>query len=118
MAKGAVVVLAGIEGREAVGRIANALVTAREFREAGDEVVLLFDGAGTQWIGVLQEPEHKYHSAFEAVRDVVTGACAYCASAYGVTDAVERAGVPLLAEYDEHPSIKRLIDAGYAVVTF
>lgn len=118
MAKGAVVVLAGIEGREAIGRIANALITAREFKEAGDEIVLVFDGAGTQWIRDLVDPGHKYHQAFEAVRDVVAGACSYCASAYGVKEDVERAGVPLLDEYEQHPSIRRLIAEGYSVVTF
>src|SRR5918995_156115 len=118
MAKGAVVVLAGIEGREAIGRVANALVTAQEFKESGDEIVLVFDGAGTQWIRELADPEHKYHSAFERVRDVVSGACSYCASAYGVVEDVERAGIPLLDEYEQHPSIRRLIGEGYSVVTF
>jgi len=118
MAKGAVVVLAGTEGREAIGRIANALVTSREFKEAGDEIVLLFDGAGTQWIRELVDPAHKYHSAFESVRDIVSGACSYCASAYCVTEDVERAGIALLEEYDQHPSIRGLIADGYSVVTF
>ena len=118
MTKGAIVVLAGTESREGLGRVTNALVTAREFKEAGDEVVIVFDGAGTQWIGELLDEEHKYHRAFERVRDVVAGACSYCAEAYGVTDTVEQAGIPLLDEYARHPSIRRLIDEGYAVVTF
>jgi hypothetical protein len=73
MAKGAVVVVAGTEGREGLGRVVNAPVTAREFKESGDEIVLLFDGAGTQWIRELADTDHKYHSAFERVRDVVSG---------------------------------------------
>ena len=118
VARGAVVVLAGTEGRDGIGRVANALVTAREFKESGDEVVLLFDGAGTQWIRELVDPDHKYHFAFERVRDVVSGACSYCASAYGVRDDVERAGIALLDEYEHHPSIRRLVTDGYSVVTF
>ncbi len=118
MTKGAIVVLAGTEGREAIGRIANALVTTREFKEAGDAVVLLFDGAGTQWIGQLVDPEHKYHSAFQAVRDVVAGACSYCAAAYGVERSVAEAGIELLDEYEQHPSIRRLIVDDFTVVTF
>lgn len=118
MAKGAIVVLADTESRDGLGRVANALITAREFKEAGDDVVLVFDGAGTKWIGELLEAEHKYHGAFEAVRDVVSGACSYCASAFGVRDRVEAAGVRLLDEYAEHPSIRRLVADGYSVVTF
>ncbi len=111
-------VLAGTEGREGLGRVANALITAREFKESGDEVVLLFDGAGTQWIRELVDPDHKYHGAFERVRDVVSGACSYCASAFGVKEDVERAGIALLDEYERHPSIRRLVTDGYSVVTF
>lgn len=118
MPKAAIVVLAGTEGREGIGRIANALVTAREFKEEGDDVTIVFDGAGTTWIAELSKPDHKYHSAFEAVRDRVAGACSYCARAYGVKDAVEAAGIRLLDDYDEHPSIRRLVVDGFHVITF
>lgn len=33
-------------------------------------------------------------------------------------DAVHEAGVELLDEYEGHPSIKRLVDDGYQVITF
>jgi hypothetical protein len=118
MAKGAIVVLAGTDSSEGLGRVVNALVTAREFKEAEDEVVLLFDGAGTRWIAELLDPGHKYHGAFEAVRDVVSGACGYCATAYGVRETVEEAGIPLLSQYADHPSIRGLVSQGYSVVTF
>jgi predicted peroxiredoxin len=116
--KAAIVVLAGTEGREGIGRIANALVTAREFKKQGDEVTIVFDGAGTTWIAELVKSEHKYHAAFEAVRDCVAGACSYCARAYDVRDAVESADIPLLDEYDEHPSIRQLVVDGFHVITF
>lgn len=118
MPKGAIVVLADTGSGDGLGRVVNALVTAREFKEAGDEVVLLFDGAGTKWIAVLLDEEHKYHRAFESVRDVVSGACSYCASAFGVRDEIEAAGITLLDEYAQHPSIRKLVADGYTVVTF
>jgi hypothetical protein len=49
---------------------------------------------------------------------VVGGACSYCAGAYGVKEQVEQAGVPLLEEYEGHPSVRTLVNDGYAVVTF
>jgi hypothetical protein len=118
MPKAALVVLAGTEGREGIGRVANALVTAKEFKENGDEITIVFDGAGTTWIGTLADPGHRYHGAFEAVRDRVAGACSYCAGRYGVREQVEQAGIALLDEYDQHPSIRRLLADGYEVVTF
>lgn len=65
----------------------NALQTAREFKDSGDEVRLVFDGAGTRWIGELGSAEHKYHGLFEAVKDRA-GACSYCARAFGATPAL------------------------------
>ncbi len=49
MAKALVVILVGSEGHENVGRLVNGLETAKEFAEHdGDEVELVFDGAGTE----------------------------------------------------------------------
>ena len=118
MPKAALVIFAGTEGREGVGRVANALVTAKEFKEAGDEVTIVFDGAGTTWIPALVDPGHRYHDAFEEVRDRIAGACSYCAGRYGVTEQLEAAGIALLDEYEQHPSIRRLLADGYQVVTF
>ena len=118
MPKAAIVLLAGTESREGTGRMANALVTAKEFKDVGDDVTIVFDGAGTTWIAELAKPEHRYHDAFEQVKDRVGGACSYCSGRYGVREAVEAAGIPLLDEYDEHPSLRSLIVDGYHVLTF
>lgn len=60
MNKVAVVVLAGTESHADLGRIVNALGTAKEFKEAGDEVQVIFDGAGTEWVAELSNPEHTH----------------------------------------------------------
>ncbi len=114
----AVVLLAGSDTSDGTGRMANAFVTALEAQDAGDDVRIVFDGAGTTWIKTLADPEHKYHDLLEQVRGSVAGACLYCARAYGVVGDVERAGIPLLDEYKDHPSIRGMLAAGYQVVTF
>ena len=51
MAKAAIVILAGNESHSDYGRLANALEASKEFAENDeDELELIFDGAGTQWI--------------------------------------------------------------------
>ena len=115
--KAAIIVLAGTEIREGLGRVVNALTTAKEFGEHGDEVVVVFDGAGTMWIPELAGPEHRYHELFESVRGSISGACEYCA-AYSVTAEVEEAGIALLDEYAQHPSLRSLAVNGYTVMTF
>lgn len=117
MNKVLVLVLADTETTEALGRVVNALQTAKEFKDAGDELRLVFDGAGTRWIGELGAPEHKYHALFESVKDRA-GACSYCAGAFGVKAAVEKYGVSLLDEFDGHPSLRRAVSDGYQVISF
>jgi hypothetical protein len=118
MTKAATVVLADTDSAEGLGRVVNALTTAKELKETGDEVTVIFDGAGTKWIAELSKPDHKYSGLFDDVRDVVGGACAYCSRAYGVREDVERSGVELLDDFEGHPSIRGLLAAGYHVVTF
>jgi hypothetical protein len=118
MARAASVVFADTDTPEGLGRVVNALTTAKEFKEAGDGAVVIFGGAGTKWVGELSREDHKYHRLFQDVQDVLAGACSYCAGAYGVKEQVEQAGVPLLEEYEGHPSLRSLIADGYAVVTF
>jgi hypothetical protein len=82
MTKLAVMLLADADTPEDAGRMANALTTAKEANDAGDEIRVVLDGAGTKWASVLRSEEHKYHWLFEAVRGR-TGACVYWAHAYG-----------------------------------
>jgi hypothetical protein len=117
MVKAAIVVLAGTDGHENLGRVVNALETAREFAEADDELMLIFDGAGTTWVPALDDPTHDYHDLYQSVREHAA-VCDYCSSAFDVADAVDAAGLDTLDEHDGHPSIRRLVDEGYEVVTF
>jgi len=118
MAKAAIVVLADTEAAGELGRVVNALTTAKEFKESGDEVAVVFDGAGTKWIPELADEAHKYSDLFAEVRDRIAGACDYCSAAYGVKEEVIEAGIELLADYDNHPSLHGYAERGYQVITF
>jgi hypothetical protein len=118
MTKVAFVVLADTETREGLGRTVNAMIGTKEFKDAGDEVRLIFDGAATKWVGELAKPDHRYHELFEEVRDRVAGACGYCAQAYGAEQDVHREEIALLDEYEHHPSLRRLVADGFQILTF
>jgi hypothetical protein len=52
--KAAIVVLSDPKSgsqEEALGRVFNALAAAYDFKQRGDDVSVLFQGAGTRWIG-------------------------------------------------------------------
>ena len=118
MPKVTIVLLAGADTPGDTGRMVNALTTAKEMGEAQDEVTVVLDGAGTRWGAELAGTEHKYSPLFEDIKPLIAGACAYCSRAYGVKDQVEGAGIPLLSEYADHPSVRALIADGYQVITF
>src|SRR5574341_905301 len=118
MAKIAVIVLAGKETHEGLGRVANALEAVKELKGAGDEVQLIFDGAGTEWVPELSNPEHMANPLFSSVRDRIVGVCDFCAGAFGVKEKVGECKLPLLSEFEGHPSIRKLISGGYQIITF
>lgn len=116
--KAAIVVLADTDTHEALRRLVNTLEAVKEFKDNGEDVQLIFDGAGTRWVVELAHPEHKAHDLCAAVRDKVSGVCEYCAAAFGVTEQVKAGGVPLVAEFEGHPSLRTPLHRGYQVITF
>jgi hypothetical protein len=118
MAKVAIVVLADAETHGDLGRVVNALETARECKAANDDVQIIFDGAGTRWVPILSDPEHRRHALFADVQDKIAGACSYCSTAFGAKEGIQQCGIRLLDDFDGHPSIRSLIADGYHVLTF
>lgn len=118
MAKAAILVLSDMERREGLGRVLNALEATKELKEGGDEVELIFDGAGTTSAVAIACPDHDLHRLYTLVQDQITGVCRYCARAFGVFEEAEEIGFTLLAEYDQHPSVRRLVTEGHEVITF
>ena len=98
--------------------VCRAMMFAQELQRAGDDAVLLFDGAGTQSLAELLRPEHDLHPLFEKVRPLVRGACRACAKEYGVLGDITAADVPLLADDRGHASLRKLLLEDRQLVTF
>lgn len=118
MIKVSIIVLSDLERHEGVARVVNALEAVREFKEAGDEVELVFDGAGTSSAVAIADPEHKLHHLYALVEDKVAGLCKHCARAFDVYDKAVELGLPFLAEYKQHPSLRNRVASGYQIITF
>jgi len=116
--KAAIFILTGNESHADYGRLANGLEAAKEFAETdGDEVTVVFDGGGTQWIPELIDEDSDYHELYQAISDEAI-VCDYCAGAFGVEDAVDESGLTLVNEYEGHPSVRDFVADGYEVITF
>lgn len=114
----AIVILTDTEGNEALGRIVNALTAAKEFKEGGDHIKVIFTGAGTKWVGELAKSDHNLNSVYSELKDQIAGACGFCAGAFGVDESVQSAGVCMLEEYGSNMSYRQLIQDGYQILTF
>jgi hypothetical protein len=85
MSKTAIVVLsepkAGSD--EALGRVFNALGAAYDFKEANEEVKVIFQGAGTRWPEALQKEDHPANALYKAIEDKIEGISCGCADVFG-----------------------------------
>lgn len=125
MKKAAVIVLSDPKtgSEESLGRLFNALAAVYDFKERGDDVQLLFQGAGTRWAGELVNPEHPAHKLFQSVKDKVAGVSCGCADVFGAREGAAACGLDLIVENavpntSGLPSLARLTEEGYSVLTF
>lgn len=118
MTKAAIVIFSELDSHQNMARVVNALEIAREFKEAGDDVQIIFDGGGTATTAAIADPAHQLHGLYTSVEDRVAGICRYCARAFDVYEKAEALSLPMLAEYRQHPSIRTRVADGYQVLIF
>ncbi|MBO2944066.1 DsrE family protein [Paenibacillus sp. F411] len=102
-----------------LGRALHALLYAMELNEAGHEVKVIFDGAGTVWVKKFEDPASDYNPVYNAVKNqgLIAGVCEYCSNAFGVNEDVKQSGLASMGERDGHPSIAELVAADYQIIT-
>jgi hypothetical protein len=125
MNKTAVIILADPKPGtdEALGRLFNALITAYDAKRRGDDVTVLFHGAGTRWAGLITDKSHPANPLYEAVKDRIAGVSCGCADVFGARETAEDNGFTLVRESpipgtSGVPSIASRLAEGYRVVTF
>ena len=123
--KAAIIILSDPKtgSEEALGRVFNALATAYDYQQNGDDVTIQFHGAGTRWIAELTRPDHPAQGLFDAVKDNVRGVSCGCADVFGASEAVENAGFDLIKDNPVPDtsglaSLYGLVKEGYTVLTF
>lgn len=121
MSKTAVIVLSepNSGSDEALGRVFNALGAVYDFKQAGQEVKIVFQGAGTRWPAQLQQPDHPANALYKAIEDKIEGISSGCADVFGA----EPAGLDLITN-NQVPgtsgmsSFVKLQQEGYSIITF
>ena len=114
----AIFVLADVDSHEGLGRMVNALEATKQFKAAGDDVKLYFDGTGTKWISELNKEDHLAHKLFKSISDKIEGACLFCSSAFGAKDSVTQCNVDLIDQKDQHIDVRNLVSSGFSILNF
>ncbi|HXK17595.1 MAG TPA: DsrE family protein [Polyangiaceae bacterium] len=122
--KTAVIVLSDPKaGEEALGRVFNALAATYDFKAKGEDVELVFQGAGTRWTGVLVNSDHPAHALYQAVADKVVGVSEACATVFGALETATQNGFDLIKNNPVPgtpglPSLAQYAADGYRILTF
>jgi hypothetical protein len=115
-----IILQAGKESHEGMARAVHALLYTRELKEHGHDVVLVFDGAGTEWAEEWTKPDstNKLTPMYRELSKlgVTEIICDFCAGAFQVKDALKGRKVELTGEFQGHPSIAKWADKGYQLV--
>jgi hypothetical protein len=110
-------------GEEALGRAFNALALAAEAQTKGDEVNVVFVGAGTRWPAEFTKVSHPANQLYNAVRASIVGASCACSAVFGAAKEVAACGLP---EIKDNPlagtpglaSIRRYLAEGWQTQVF
>lgn len=108
---------------EAVARVLNALAFGDECKRSGDDLDLVFAGAGTRWPQELTKLTHPGNERYNSLREHVRGASRSCAARNGATEGLAAAGVPLINDNTVPgtqgvASIRRYYAEGWHVTVF
>lgn len=121
MKKTAIIILSDPKGgsEEAVGRVFNALASAYEFKHAGEDVKIIFQGTGIRWPEQLEKQDHPVNALYLEVKDHVHGLSKGCVAVFGT----EVSGYDLLDENQVPgtpglPSFVGLRNDGYDILIF
>lgn len=114
--KVAVVIYTPITGD--MSRVYRGLKTALEFKNAGDDVVVQFDGSGIETLAAISQQDNPLNGLAVELADNIAGGCGFCADSHKVKDQVVEAGWALLTDDAGEASNRKLLQEGYTILTF
>ncbi len=113
----AIIIYSKLEG-SGKSAVYRAMMFAEELIRAGDDVSIVFDGAGSTALAAMIKPEHDLHRVWTKASSALCGVCSYCAKSYGVHDELVAAGMPMLVDDRGHASLRALVAEGRQIITF
>ncbi len=98
----------------------HVMLYAKEFADKGSEVKIVLEGAATKLPGQLCKPDTPFHEMYEATKKqgLIGSVCKACSINMGAIEEVEKEKLPVNGELSGHPSLAKLVEQGYQIITF
>ncbi|MBA2862187.1 DsrE family protein [Methanococcus maripaludis] len=103
-------------GKPYVPIIFHALLFAKEMKEKGDDVKIVFEGEAVKWFNEILKPDHPLKTHVEALKDNFV-ACEACSHMFDVFTSI-KGKIAIENELHGHVSLRKYLDNGYTVVEF
>lgn len=95
----------------------HALMNAKQLKEAGHEVRIIFEGASCVLPKELEEEQNKLYLSLKE-NGVIHGVCFACSKVLGVYEDNERIGLRFLQDMNGHAGVLEWVNQGYEVLVF
>ncbi|MEX1300674.1 MAG: cytoplasmic protein [Desulfotignum sp.] len=98
----------------------HVLLNGLDLHQNGREGKIVLEGESVTLVEKMSRPGHFLSDLYQKAKDagIIHGACKACSTKLKVTDAVEKAGIPLIGDMSGHPAMSRFLGQGYEVITF
>lgn len=95
----------------------HALMNAKQLKEAGHEVKVIFEGASCALPKELEEEQNKLYLGMKE-NGVIHGVCLACSKVLGVYEDNEKFGLRFLDDMYGHAGVLDWVNEGYEVMVF
>ena len=98
----------------------HVMLNAVDMRSKGYDVKVIIEGESTKLLPRFLDRSEPFRNLFNDVlgHGMIDCACKACANKMGTIRSAQELGIELRSEMSGHPSISRMMEAGYEVITF
>jgi len=98
----------------------HVLLNGLDLHANGREGKIILEGESVTLVEKMSQPGHFLSDLYQKARTagIIQGACKACSAKLKATEAVEKAGIPLIGDMSGHPAMSAFLAQGYEVITF
>lgn len=98
----------------------HVLLNGIDLHERGHKGLIIIEGDAVTLVPQMSKPDHFLSPLFEKAKGlgIIHGACKACSIKLKVDKAIEKAGIALIGDMANHPSMGSFIDRGFEIITF